>query len=760
MAQENVGFNVTVNGIERTITSFKDLKKATKDLRDEQLAMSAKFGDTSEQATKAGKKLAELKDKVEDLNDSTKSLKGSGVEKLTSSFRLLSEGISTFDFDKIKTGFKGIGAAMGAIPIFLLIEGIRLLYENFDKIAAIFDKTSLAEKALAEATKEVSGELAKVLEGVQKVEGAFDSFNKGTISKDEALKTYNETLGESLGYTNDLAIAEKNFVANKDLYIEAMQAKATANVLFAKSAEAQAKVLTGEAAASDVVPWYEKTYAYISSIGLNLQADMNEYAEKVVEYGNIHSKETQQFADDTKKKGQTELERYNALFDTLKTNGEKVGTLTKEEFDKAEALRKKAIEDAKAAAQKRLDDEKKLLADIEKAKEESYIKTLKSEQTQAIAKAQFQNNDLIASINSTTASQATKNKALAQAEITLQDNILQIQKDYKVKQEAIEKAAKEKKDAQDKADEVAFQTTQKAKIANYLSRLESEYQLESQRLTNEGKNLQAGSQAEEENNAKKVELQRAHLAELYNINIANAQLLGLDVTNIENKNQQDKEAAEDAARERKKAKEKKLQQDIVDSVNIAAQTTLAVSKTLSDTYYMKETQKINKLYADKLKNVRQGSKEEKAILEQKAKEEKDLARQQFETQKKFNRASAILNGILGLGAIFAIPDPTLGIVSAIRAAALVATTAANIAQINSTQFDEGGASAGGIPAAETSAPTTSQAPSIYGPGQGQSTTFTGNQNNNFAPVKAYVVETENRSTTNRVNKLVSESTYG
>ena len=760
MAQEKIGFDITVNGVERTITSFKDLKKATKDLRDEQLAMSAKFGDTSEQAKKAGQKLAELKDKVEDLNDSTKSLKGTGIERLTASFRLLSEGISTFDFDKIKLGFKGIGAAMGAIPIFLLIEGIKLLYENFDKIVAIFDKTSLAEKALAEATKAVSGELAKVLEGVQKVEAAFDSFNKGTLSKDETLKIYNETLGQSLGYTNDLAIAESNFIANKDLYIEAMQAKATANVLFSKSAEAQAKVLTGEAAGADAVPWYEKTYAYISSIGLNAQADMNEYAKKVVEYGKIHSKETQQFADDTKKLGQTEYEKYNSLFDQLKTNNKIAGTLTKEEFDKAEKLRLKGIEDAKAAAQKRLEDEKKLLADIEKAKEESYIKTLKSEQTQAIAKAQFQNNDLIASINSTTASQAIKNKALAQAEITLQDNILQIQKDYKVKQEAIEKAAKEKKDAQDKADELLFQTTQKGKIANYLSRLESEYQLESQRLTNQGKNLQEGSKAEEENNAKKVELQRAHLEEIYHINIANAELLGLDVTNIENKNQQDKEAAEDAARERKKAKEKKLQQDIVDSVNLAAQTTLAVSKTLSDTYYMKETQKINKLYADKLKNVKQGSKEEKAILDQKAKDEKDLARQQFETQKKFNRASAIMNGILGLGAIFAIPDPTLGIMSAIRAVALVASTAANVAQINATQFDEGGSSAGGIPAAETSAPSTAQAPSIYGPGQGQSTTFTGNQNNNFAPVKAYVVETENRSTTNRVNKLVSESTYG
>ena len=473
MATEKIGIEVEVKGAEKTISSFKDLKTAIKAAKDEQIAMTSKFGEGSIEATKAGQKLAGLKDKVEDLNDSTKSLKGSGVEKLTSSFRLLGEGIGTFDFDKIKTGFKGVGAAMGAIPIFLLIEGIKLLYDNFETIAAMFDKTSLAEKALAEATKEVSGELAKVLEGVQNVEGAFDAFNKGTLSKDETLKIYDETLGESLGFTNDLAVAESNFVANKDLYIEAMQAKATANVLFAKSAEAQAKVLTGEAAAADVVPWYEKTYAYVSSIGLNLQADMNEYSKKVVEYGNIHSKETQQFADDTKKLGQTELEKSNALFDNLKTNNKIAGTLTKEEFDKAEALRKKQIEDAKAAAQKRLEDEKKLLSDIEKAKEESYIKTLKSEQTQAIAKAQFENDKLIEDINKSTASKATKNKALVQAEITLQDNIIQIQKDYKVKQEAIEKTAKEKKEAQDKADNATFLASQQSKASKLLSILES-----------------------------------------------------------------------------------------------------------------------------------------------------------------------------------------------------------------------------------------------------------------------------------------------
>mgnify|MGYP000606262310 CR=1 FL=1 len=683
MATEKIGIEVEVKGAEKSISSFKDLKTAIKAAKDEQIAMTSKFGENSIEATKAGQKLAGLKDKVEDLNDSTKSLKGSGVEKLTSSFRLLGEGIGTFDFDKIKTGFKGVGAAMGAIPIFLLIEGIKLLYDNFETIAAMFDKTSLAEKALADVTKEVSGELSKVLEGVQNVESGFAAFHKGTITRDEALKIYNETLGGTLGTTNDLALAESNFVANKDLYIEAMQAKSTANVLFAKSAEAQAKVLTGEAAAADVVPWYEKTYAYVSSIGLNLQADMNEYSKKVVEYGNIHSKETQQFADDTKKLGQTELEKSDAIFNSLKTNGEKAGLVTKQNVN----TNKKAAEDKFA-------DEKKLLSDIEKAKEESYLRSLKSDEARAVAKAQFDNDKLIEDVNKSKAHQSVKDESLKQISIKLESDLLIIKNDFQGKRDAIEKTTAEKTAAQDKIDYAKRQSDADKAIA------------------------------------------------------------------IIEEAERKKEQLEDAARERKLAKEKKLQQDILESVNIAAQTALSVQKTLSDTYYMKETQKVNKLYRDKLKNVVQGSKEEKAILEQKAKEEKDLARQQFETQKKFNRASAILNGILGLGAIFAVPDPTLGILSAIRAVALVATTAANVAQINATQFDEGGSSAGAIPAAADASPTTSQAPAIYGPGQGQSTTFSGNQNNNFAPVKAYVVETENRSTTNRVNKLVSESTYG
>jgi len=685
MATEKIGIEVEVKGAEKTISSFKDLKTAIKAAKDEQIAMSEKFGEGSVEATKAGQKLANLKDKVEDLNDSTKSLKGTGIERLTSSFRLLGEGIATFDFDKIKLGFKGVGAAMSSIPIFLIIEGLKLLYDNFEKVVDF-----------------------------------FNVFYASTDTATRSLKKLNAAIEENSTLQNEMLQA-----TDKNTKFAMLSAKQQGK----SELEIQEIQRSG----------FEKRAKYAS-----------EYLKTTGEnYDKILASELSTAED--RKNATKALNEARKSLDNELTNSEifnlekKIEANTKAE-EKEKALKDKAIEAGKAAAQKRLEDEKKLLSDIENAKEQSYIKTFKTEIAQAIVKAQFDNDKLIEDINKSKASKATKNQALVQAEITLQENIAQIQKDYKIKQDAKEKEAEVKRQADaDKAIAI-IEANEKKKIDLQLSNLESGYQLELQKV--------------KENDDKKLELQKAHLTEVYNINIANADLLGLDVTNIENKYLQDKEALEDAARERKKTKEKQLQKDIVESVNIAAQTTLAVSKTLSDTYYMKETQKINKLYADKLKNVKQGSKEEKAILDQKAKDEKDLARQQFETQKKFNRASAIMNGILGLGAIFAVPDPTLGVMSAIRAIALVATTAANVAQINSTQFDEGGSSAGGIPAAETSAPSTAQAPSIYGPGQGQSTTFTGNQNNNFAPVKAYVVETENRSTTNRVNKLVSESTYG
>lgn len=137
---EKIAFEVDVKGSEQTIESMKDLKAAIKAAKDEQLKAASVYGESSKEFIEASKNVSKLKDKVEDLNDSTKSLKGSGVEKVTESFSQLGEGLRNLDTDKIKTGFRGIGAAMSAIPIFLLIEGLKYLVENFDEVSAAVKK--------------------------------------------------------------------------------------------------------------------------------------------------------------------------------------------------------------------------------------------------------------------------------------------------------------------------------------------------------------------------------------------------------------------------------------------------------------------------------------------------------------------------------------------------------------------------------------------------------------------------------------------
>jgi len=725
MAQEKIGFDITVNGVERTITSFKDLKKATKDLRDEQLVMSQKFGDTSVEATNAGKKIAELQDKIDDLNDSSKSLKGTGFEMLKQGFGQVREGLMNLDFDKVKTGLtamssgfvsmgkaamrslQGIKGAIAATGIGLLVIALGLIYAYWDDIKGLVDGLTPELKKQNELAAERVKLADKALEDAQ--------------LEENSLRLQGKTEKEIL------LIKEANLKKAIETRISAIKTAEETKQSQIDAAQRNKDILEGiiKFVAAPFLALLQGIDAIGSAFGKNfgLSEGFTKGLAKLA-------------SDPDKVKADSEAEiaanklKLKQLESQLAGNSLAIKAIDTKAAEDKKKLGEQGSKDSKEAADKELQNQVELQG------------KLKELQIQLIADEQEKEQTILK--NKFLADQKDLYNKGANAELlkALNDNF------EKDKLEISNKFKKIKED-KDKEDD-------KKELQVKLSNLESGYQLQLEKLKG--------------NDAEKLILQKKHLEEVYHINNANADLLGLDVTNITNKYLQEKEALENAARDKKteadkkaeadeKARKTQLHKDILESVNIAAQTTLSVQKTLSDTYYLKESQKNNKLYRDKLKNVVQGSKEEKAILEQKAADEKDLARKQFETQKKFNRASAILNGILGLGAIFAIPDPTLGILSAIRAVALVATTAANIAAINATQFDEGGATAGGIPAA-TDAPTTSQAPAIYGPGQGQSTTFSGNQNNNFAPVKAYVVETENRSTTNRVNKLVSESTYG
>lgn len=184
MADNKTVIEVEVKGTDAATNSLKNLKKELKEAQ-----AAALNGDGN-----AAKRVAELKDKLDDLNDSTKTLKGSGVERISSSFGLLGEGLKNFDFGAIKTGFSGIGAAMKAVPIFLLVEGITYLITNFDNLTK-------GSGPLARALKAVGDVIGGVINFVTDLIGLTSESERALGRQADRIKEYTEQSNKALAKT-------------------------------------------------------------------------------------------------------------------------------------------------------------------------------------------------------------------------------------------------------------------------------------------------------------------------------------------------------------------------------------------------------------------------------------------------------------------------------------------------------------------------------------------------------------------------------
>jgi len=184
MADNKTVIEVEVKGTDAATNSLKNLKKELKEAQ-----AAALNGDGN-----AAKRVAELKDKLDDLNDSTKTLKGSGVERISSSFGLVGEGLKNFDFGAIKTGFSGIGAAMKAVPIFLLVEGITYLITNFDNLTK-------GSGPLAKALKAVGDVIGGVINFVTDLIGLTSESERALGRQADRIKEYAEQSNKALAKT-------------------------------------------------------------------------------------------------------------------------------------------------------------------------------------------------------------------------------------------------------------------------------------------------------------------------------------------------------------------------------------------------------------------------------------------------------------------------------------------------------------------------------------------------------------------------------
>lgn len=220
MADVTVNIKGNTEGVEQSLSS---LNKQLKGL----IAQQQSVAQGTKEWDKLAKAINETEGKIGDLKDSFQTLRGSGVERLNSSVGLLSEGFRNFDTEKIKIGFKGLSAAMSAVPAFLLVQAFQALVQNWDKVVEVgkviigsFSEQQIEIKKLnheLELQKQATATLSKELtREIAELEASGKSHEQIIAKKKELIQTQ---IQEAIA-TAKLNLAKVKEVQNNDTLYE------------------------------------------------------------------------------------------------------------------------------------------------------------------------------------------------------------------------------------------------------------------------------------------------------------------------------------------------------------------------------------------------------------------------------------------------------------------------------------------------------------------------------------------------------------
>lgn len=152
----------------------------------------------------------------------------------------------------VSTGIGALVVALGTLVAYW--DDIREAVTGANEITDTYDST----------LKDVNTQVTNFNKSLFEVNSAFAAAKAGTMSKQDALKKYNDTLGKTVGYAGSLEQAESLMASNTAVVIESLKLRTQAQVFYAKSAEASAKAVSGEAFD---LSWYEQGWNIIKSGG-------------------------------------------------------------------------------------------------------------------------------------------------------------------------------------------------------------------------------------------------------------------------------------------------------------------------------------------------------------------------------------------------------------------------------------------------------------------------------------------------------------
>jgi hypothetical protein len=304
----------------------------------------------------------------------------------------------TGSVDTTSTGFKNLKLAMAATGIGLLIVAIGALIANFDELTNAISNTSDVEQEHSKAQEAASKAVADYTIKLYSVQNALEAAKKGTISKKDALKEYNDKLGDSIGYAGSLQQAEQLMAANTAIVIKSIKLKAEAQVMYAKAAEYSSKIVSGE---TTEIGFWEGFYNYASSLGdwggaavknaedmknkvenakkaiTSLQEEGDKLTNEALENDKLIKKGLDKKPETDKKSGTTTEQELEKERERLRKQQDQILQDELDAFEKRNEQRKKLGLEAvgldgltdKERAQKKEDDDKRKAADEKRNQE-------------------------------------------------------------------------------------------------------------------------------------------------------------------------------------------------------------------------------------------------------------------------------------------------------------------------------------------------------------------------------------------------------
>lgn len=164
---------------------------------------------------------------------------------------------------------KGLGKAMTALPIIAIIAGIAALVAAFVDWGTETTDLDREQEALSSTMDAYNKAATDATKKTLEVGNAFKMAQNGVMSKKEALKVYNDTLGDTFGKATSINEAERLYREKTGAYIKATGLRAQADMLLNKAAEERIKAIDTKMQAEKIIANLYKNGAY-DPLGLNV----------------------------------------------------------------------------------------------------------------------------------------------------------------------------------------------------------------------------------------------------------------------------------------------------------------------------------------------------------------------------------------------------------------------------------------------------------------------------------------------------------